>query len=53
MEWSLAVNVQVKDIVKDLPPLYDAFYADETARRCKTCGTVHPGKDPPAGWAVL
>ena len=45
------VEVQVKDIVKDLPPLYEAFYADAKARTCAKCGTVHPGKEPPAGWA--
>jgi 3-hydroxyanthranilate 3,4-dioxygenase len=44
------VEVQVKDIVKDLPPLYTAFYADTAARTCKSCGQVHPGKEPPAGW---
>jgi 3-hydroxyanthranilate 3,4-dioxygenase len=44
------VEVELKDIVKDLPPLYEAFYADEAARTCKACGAVHPGKVPPAGW---
>lgn len=47
------VEVEVKDIVKDLPPLFEAFYGDETARTCRKCGTVHPGKEPPAGWATL
>lgn len=37
------VEVHVADIVKDLPPLYGPFYANETARTCKRCGTVHPG----------
>ena len=37
----------MKDIVKDLPPLFEAFYSDEKARTCKNCGTVHPGKTPP------
>lgn len=36
---------------KDLPPLYEAFYADEKARTCKACGALHPGKTPPSGWA--
>lgn len=36
------VEVHVQDIVKDLPPLFDAFYAG--ARRCLQCGHVHPGK---------
>ncbi len=47
------VEVQVKDIVKDLPPLYEAFYADPKARTCPKCGTVHPGKEPPPGWAEV
>jgi 3-hydroxyanthranilate 3,4-dioxygenase len=47
------IEVKVKDLVKDLPPLYEAFFADEKARTCKKCGTVHPGKKPPAGWAKL
>lgn len=44
------VEVELKDIVKDLPPLYEAFYADEKARTCPACGALHPGKEPPAGW---
>jgi 3-hydroxyanthranilate 3,4-dioxygenase len=47
------VDVQVRDIVKDLPPLYEAFYASEAARTCPKCGNLHPGKQPPAGWACL
>ena len=47
------VEVKVTNIVKDLPPLFNAFYADDTARTCRSCGTVHPGKQPPAGWAEL
>jgi 3-hydroxyanthranilate 3,4-dioxygenase len=47
------IEVPVQDIVKDLPPLYDAFYADEKARTCKACGTLHPGKTPPANWVKL
>jgi 3-hydroxyanthranilate 3,4-dioxygenase len=38
------VEVQLKSIVKDLPPLFEAFYADRAARTCGSCGTVHPGK---------
>lgn len=44
------VEIDLKDIVKDLPPLFDAFYADETARHCRACGAMHPGRTPPAGW---
>lgn len=47
------VEVQVRDIVKDLPPLFAAFYADAKARTCPSCGKVHPGKEPPAGWAAI
>jgi 3-hydroxyanthranilate 3,4-dioxygenase len=47
------VEIQVKDIVKDLPPLFSAFYANEAARTCKNCGTVHPGKEPPPGWVAM
>jgi 3-hydroxyanthranilate 3,4-dioxygenase len=38
------VEIQLQDIVRDLPPLFDAFYADEAKRRCAQCGTLHPGK---------
>ena len=47
------VEVKVASLVKDLPPLYEAFYADETARKCKSCGAMHPGKKPPAGWVTI
>jgi 3-hydroxyanthranilate 3,4-dioxygenase len=36
------VEVNVQDIVKDLPPLFDAFY--NSARKCPQCGHIHPGK---------
>lgn len=39
------VEVQLKSIVKDLPPLFDRFYADASLRVCPQCQTVHPGKD--------
>ena len=38
------VELQVRDIVADLPPVFHAFYADEKARTCDTCGALHPGK---------
>ena len=38
------VELQVRDIVVDLPPVFTAFYEDEQARTCKNCGHVHPGK---------
>jgi 3-hydroxyanthranilate 3,4-dioxygenase len=47
------LEVDLDDITKDLPPLYQRFYADEAMRTCAKCGAVHPGKTPPAGWVTL
>ena len=47
------VEVALQDIVADLPPLFDAFYASEERRTCRACGEVHPGKAPPTGWVTL
>tara|TARA_R110002167_G_scaffold357742_1_gene573422 strand:- start:1142 stop:1693 length:552 start_codon:yes stop_codon:yes gene_type:complete len=47
------VEVPVGNIVTDLPPLFEAFYADSGKRTCAACGTLHPGKQPPPGWASL
>ncbi|MBO1326584.1 3-hydroxyanthranilate 3,4-dioxygenase [Acetobacter sp. TBRC 12305] len=47
------VEVELKSIVDDLPPLYKAFYEDISARTCPHCGAVHPGKQPPAGWVKI
>ncbi len=44
------VEIPVNNIVDDLPPLFDAFYGDESLRACKNCGEVHPGREPPEGW---
>ena len=38
------VEVQLKSIVTDLPPLFEAFYSNEARRTCPGCGTLHPGK---------
>ena len=38
------VELQVRDIVADLPPVFAAFYADESLRTCPNCGALHPGK---------
>lgn len=47
------VEVPVANIVSDLPPLFEAFYADEASRTCQACGELHPGKQPPDGWSDL
>ena len=36
------VELNVKDIVQDLPPLFEQFYAG--SRQCPSCGQVHPGR---------
>ncbi|NIZ07970.1 3-hydroxyanthranilate 3,4-dioxygenase [Pseudooceanicola sp. HF7] len=46
-------EVDLESIVDDLPPIYQAFYADEAARTCPDCGSVHPGKEAPEGWVKL
>lgn len=38
------VELQVRDIVADLPPVFNAFYEDQQARTCDACGALHPGK---------
>jgi 3-hydroxyanthranilate 3,4-dioxygenase len=38
------VEVNVQNIVKGLPPLFEAFYASLDMRTCGRCGAVHPGK---------
>jgi 3-hydroxyanthranilate 3,4-dioxygenase len=38
------VEVNVQNIVNDLPPLFEAFYSSDAMRTCGRCGTVHPGK---------
>ncbi|MEU0155328.1 3-hydroxyanthranilate 3,4-dioxygenase [Micromonospora fulviviridis] len=38
------VELQVRDIAADLPPVFAEFYADEKARTCGNCGALHPGK---------
>lgn len=37
-------EVQLRNIVTDLPPLFAAFYGDAAARTCPHCGAIHPGK---------
>ncbi len=39
------VQLQVRDIVADLPPVFANFYASSDAERtCGNCGAVHPGR---------
>jgi 3-hydroxyanthranilate 3,4-dioxygenase len=39
------IELQVRDIVEDLPPVFSEFYAsDDAARTCGNCGAVHPGR---------
>lgn len=47
------IELVVNDIVKDLPPLYEAFYNSIALRTCRRCDAIHPGKLPPPGWVNL
>ena len=47
------IEVKVEHLVRDLPPLYEAFFKDVKVRTCQKCGAIHPGKKPPAGWANI
>lgn len=38
------IEVQLKSIVRDLPPLFERFYGSQELRRCARCGSVHPGR---------
>lgn len=38
------VELQVRDIKEDLPPLFQRFYESTDARTCDNCGALHPGK---------
>lgn len=38
------VQLQVRDIVEDLPPVFSEFYDSDAGRTCDRCGTLHPGK---------
>jgi 3-hydroxyanthranilate 3,4-dioxygenase len=38
------VELQVRDIVEDLPPVFQEFYTSEAGRTCPNCGALHPGK---------
>jgi 3-hydroxyanthranilate 3,4-dioxygenase len=38
------VELQLNNIVKDLPPLFNAFYENHADRVCNNCRATHPGK---------
>jgi 3-hydroxyanthranilate 3,4-dioxygenase len=38
------VELQVRDIVADLPPVFETFHDSEDARTCGECGALHPGR---------
>ena len=38
------VEIQLKNIVTDLPPLFEKFYSSKELRSCGKCGALHPGK---------
>jgi 3-hydroxyanthranilate 3,4-dioxygenase len=40
-------EVEITDIVHDLPPVFDEYYGDPALRTCPACGHENPGK--PAG----
>ncbi len=46
-------EVLLKSLVDDLPPIFNGFYSNETARSCPQCQSLHPGKTPPEGWINL
>jgi len=46
------VEVQLKSIVRDLPPLFEQFYASERLRTCRNCGATHPGKNGDKPWKI-
>ncbi|MCQ9329331.1 3-hydroxyanthranilate 3,4-dioxygenase [Pelistega suis] len=54
LQWSCACcgtlikryEMSLQSIVKDLPPVYEQFYATTTEERtCPNCQTVHPGRE--------
>jgi len=37
-------ELQLTDIVKDLPPVFEEYYGDASLRVCPSCGHENPGK---------
>ena len=46
-------EVLLVSIVRDLPPLFEQFFNDETLRTCPVCKALHPGKHPPEDWIAV
>ena len=47
-------SCRIRDIVKDLPPLFEGFYANQAARTCPDCGARIRGRPrQKAGQAVV
>lgn len=46
-------EVALTSIVRDLPPLYQAFYQSKSDRTCPQCSELHPGKTAPKGWVNI
>jgi len=38
------VEVNVQNIVADLPPLFETFYGSVERRTCRACRAIHPGR---------
>ena len=38
------VELQVRSLVDDMPPVFEEFHHDIGARTCPQCGALHPGK---------
>jgi 3-hydroxyanthranilate 3,4-dioxygenase len=46
-------EIDLVSIVHDLPPVFANFADNVELHKCKKCGAVHPGKQPPPGWVSL
>jgi 3-hydroxyanthranilate 3,4-dioxygenase len=46
-------EVDLESIVRDLPPVFESFYAHAERRKCPNCGAVHPGRQLPGAWVML
>ena len=62
LQWSCArcgtlvrrYEMQLENIVMDLPPVYEQFYATPDVERiCSHCGELHPGRDYKSWHATL